>query len=316
MFEQIIVGLVVVLVGALVVFIFKIRQLYITVPRLFTKTKLSDNGNIAEINIYNKSKMMEEDIKINLNDELKYEILSTTLDDLKLNKNILSVTRLSASDKISVLLLIENGNFSKNDIKSILSKSTKGKIINEENLPVNYGNLFISVLIVMLLLFAPSKLFDLYDNYQLSKVKKEYSFLENEGFYDYDRYLRSEIIKFYSKNEFPIYKISNIKEEDIIILEYRLINNLATEMRISIRDDDYLKELKNTELHYKYIDKIKGYYDFILKPKEYKDIKIYAYFPKDSERKEIHLKYSIRALDELMFFSEKIDINKIKNSLK
>lgn len=311
MFEQLIVGLVVVLVGTVIVFIFKIRQLYISVPRLFLKTKLSDNGNIAELKIFNKSKMMEEDIIINLNNELKYEILSTTLDDLKVYEKKLLISRLSPSDEISVLLLIENGNFSENDIKSILSKTTKGKVIRQENLPPNYGNLLVIALLVIFLIFAPTELFNLYNNYQLNEAKKEYSFLERKGFYNYDRYLKSEIIKFYSKTEFPIYQISKAQEEDLIILEYRLINNLATEMDISIRDYDYLKDLKDVP-YYKYMDKVKGYYDFKLKPREYKDIKIYIYFPKNSKRNDINLKYTIASLGDYLMFSEKIDIDKMK----
>ncbi|NUW29570.1 hypothetical protein [Aliarcobacter butzleri] len=310
MFEQVIIGLVVLLVGSFIVFVFKIRQLYIAVPRLFLKTKLSDNGNIAEINIYNQSKMMEEDIVINLNDELKYEILSTTFDDLELNKNKLSIPRLSPSDRISVLLLIENGNFSKTDIKSILSKTTKGKIINQENLPINYGNLLIILLVIISVTFAPSKLFDLYNNYKLNEAKEEYSFLTDKGFHDYDRYFKSEIIEFYSKTEFPIYQISKMKTKDIISLKYRLINNLATEMDISIYDTIEIEDIKfmSTE----YFNKVKSSYYFTLKPKEYRDIEIYMFSPKNSKKNERNIRFVLSALNDYIVFYEKIDIEKIE----
>lgn len=306
MISEVIIGVIVALIAYIIVYVFKISQLYISVTRLFLKTKLSDNGNIVEINIYNQSKMMEEDIVINLNNELKYEILSTSFDDLELNGNKLSISRLSPLNSISVLLLIENGNFSKTDIKSISSKTTKGKIINKEDLPLNYGYLLMLIILGIFLSMAPIVLFNLYNNYQLEETRKEYQFLEKKGFYNYDEYLESKTRKSYSKTEFPIYQISKIQEEDIIILEYRLINNLATEMEIYIEDTNYLKDFKN--IPYKYNSKLKEYHIFKLKPKEYKDIKINIYSPKNSKRNDINLNYIIEALDEYFIFSEKIYI--------
>jgi len=289
MVEQLFIGLVIAIVSASIIYIFKIRQLYIAVPRLFVKTKLTDNGNIAELKIFNKSKMMEEDIIVNLDSKLKYEILSTTLDELELKVNKLVIPRLAPSDEISVLLLIENGDFLDTDIKSILANTTKGKIIALENLPPNYGLFFVMMFIFISLIFAPSKLLELYDNYQLEQIKKEYSFLEKNGYIEYDEYLKSDIKKFYDKTEFPIFQISQKREGDIVSFNYRLVNNLASQMIIIIEKKDG-----------------NNIYPFILKPKEYKDVSLNIHFPKDSKMDEQILNFRINALNDHVQFAKKI----------
>ena len=97
------------------------------VPRLFTKSNLSDDGQLAEITILNRGFGNEEDVAVLLNPKLHYEVVGATTREYTFIQNKLTIPRLGSNQDVSFVLTIDGGNFSLTDIESCLSKATTGQ---------------------------------------------------------------------------------------------------------------------------------------------------------------------------------------------
>lgn len=125
-------GVIVGLILAGVNAFFKRRKLYIVVPKLFSHSELSSSGQVIELNVRNKGKRTEEDIRVALNPKLSYEVIASTLPSLALSKGgVIHIQRLSKSEEVSIVLTAEKGEFVQDSVLSISSKDTKGEIKKE-----------------------------------------------------------------------------------------------------------------------------------------------------------------------------------------
>jgi len=100
------------LVMIFLTYIFKRRQLYIATENLYRTSEISNKGILCEISIFNRGRQIEEDIKVSLDNSLKYELLAFNDSNMSLDENIIKIDRLHKKSKVSVLLLVENGDFS------------------------------------------------------------------------------------------------------------------------------------------------------------------------------------------------------------
>ena len=85
--QTILIGVVIVGLGALLLYIFKIRQLYIVVPTLYGYSDLTSKGKVFEVKLYNKSLQMEEDIQVTMPSDFSYSIIATDNNAVKLESN-------------------------------------------------------------------------------------------------------------------------------------------------------------------------------------------------------------------------------------
>lgn len=310
MIEQVVIGLVITLFGAVIIYAFKTRQLYVVIPRLFPKSKLSDNSNIVELRVFNKSRMMEEDVLINLNSSYNYEIIASTLEEIQLEKNKLSISRLAQGDEFSILLLAEDGNFSDKDITSISSKTTKGKLIKDlQSIPPNFGSALLSILFLVFLVSIPFLSINLYNSINdnsnsviLKEQNSKYNFLKEEGWSEYDRFVESELSKLYIDKEFPIYQSSMKRKGNIVLINFKLINKYARDMNFIISYENPYKKFdpKPLENRVSYIVNTGAL--------ETKDLKIRVYFPKKYMDK-IKVRFSINTKGKIFTFYKKINMN-------
>lgn len=143
------------------------------VPKLFAHSRISDNGQIAEIWFMNRGFKNEEQIEAIFNPRLRYELIGSNNPNITLEGEKLLIPRIGAGDDCSVLLQVEGGKFSQEDIVSCLSKETKGSITSKlDEVPVTSGQRVGLVAFVMVfgsLLTLSFKGFDWY----LDKENKE-----------------------------------------------------------------------------------------------------------------------------------------------
>ena len=147
------------LVAGLVAWIKKPRLAYL-VPRLFTKSNISDHGQLAEVTVFNRGFGNEEDVVLSLNPKLRYEVVGSTSRDFVFFENKLSFPRIGSNNDITVVLTIEGGAFDQTDIESCLSKTTTGVGVDSLALVPSSGQskvagvvTFIAVPLVALLVF-------------------------------------------------------------------------------------------------------------------------------------------------------------------
>lgn len=115
----------------------KRSRLVVFVPRLFSHSRLSDKGQIAEISVMNRGFKTEESVELSLSPSLHYELIGSNNPDASLLANKLLIPRIGSSDDCSVLLQVENGKFTHEEIVNCLSKETKAVVATKlEDVPV------------------------------------------------------------------------------------------------------------------------------------------------------------------------------------
>lgn len=313
MIEEVVIGLTITIVGTILISIFRIRQLYIVIPRLFPKTLLSADSNIVELRVFNRSKFMEEDVIIKLNANYEYEIIATTLDEISMNDKKIFIPRLSPTDEHSVLMLIENAHFKEDDILSITSKTTKGKLFKLlQDIPPNYGKLLLSILILISLIIAPLLSINFYFKYkEINEIEnkriqiEKLSFLKKEGWQDFDIYATSELNKLYIDGEFPIYQNSIERVENSIFIDFIIINKTAKKMEVTIRLDNPYANL-NPDI----FQRLKIPIEFIdIEPMGTKKLRLSIYWPK-KEVDKLPIDFSINSGNESFYLKKIVNMNK------
>ncbi|WP_220492489.1 hypothetical protein [Shewanella sp. SR43-8] len=248
MIENVLVGLVVTLLGTLLIYAFRARQLYLVVPRLFSNYLLSTNGKLVELRVFNKGRTAETDVRITLDPELKYEIVASTDSTSKIEDSAIGVPRVPPGDDYSVLLLVEGGTFTNSRISGVSSATTKGRVLEKlDEVPPNAGNALLAVIFGLALLATPIAGIEGFQTWKESKEKKElaelYSALNN-SWSDLERYSSSAFAKLYSVGEFPFHQTSITRSGSRVKVTFTIINRAAAELKVSVRpnwpfkDDD------------------------------------------------------------------------------
>lgn len=104
-------------------------RLVVLVPRLFMHSEVAVKGQLVEVSVFNRGFKTEEAVEVTLNHSLRYELLGSNNQDVRLSGNKILAPRIGPSDEVSVLLLVEVGAFKQEDIVLCLSKDTKGVVV-------------------------------------------------------------------------------------------------------------------------------------------------------------------------------------------
>lgn len=135
-------------------------RLVVLVPRLFLHSEVAIRGQLVEVSVFNRGFKTEEAVEVTLNHSLRYELLGSNNQDVRLNANKICAPRIGPSDEVSVLLLVESGVFKQEDIVLCLSKDTKGIVVAKPELVPPTGQqrigLIGAVVIVPAFLYAAS----------------------------------------------------------------------------------------------------------------------------------------------------------------
>lgn len=145
-------------VGALcvaaILALFKSRWLYVIAPKMYLNTPISD-GQIVTLTIFNAGLLSEEDVAITLKPSCKFELIATSKSTLVLSGKTLSIPKLSKSETVTILLLIEGKAFEESDIESLESKAAKGKIVESKEKAIVPWQSIIAIPLFILFLCLP-----------------------------------------------------------------------------------------------------------------------------------------------------------------
>lgn len=232
-YDKLILGLLLFLISSILTYLFKMRQLYAVTPKLFKVTPVSEDGSLCEIIIFNKGNQVEEEIHVDLDSELKLELLASDSANLKLDKSTLSINRLHKGESISALILVENGILDDSKIIKLSSQETVGKVIKKlEEVPPNYAKL-VSVIISFIAIF-PIMIYGIkgYESYQTYNTEIELKQIYEANWINLEKYYSSDLRKSYSNQEFPIqYVKTDTKASKLIFEAY---NKTAIPLSITV----------------------------------------------------------------------------------
>ncbi|MHA3056831.1 hypothetical protein ACX1NT_02745 [Acinetobacter sp. ANC 5584] len=228
---KILVGVISSLIMISLTYIFKRRQLYVIAENLYRNSGISNKGILCEISIFNRGRLIEEDIRVSLDNSLKYELVAFNDSNMTLENNVIKVARLHKKSKVSVLILVENGDFSYKQILQVDSKTEKGKIIEKiEDVPPNLLDLILAFSLLLPFIggsawagyiYSDTKNSDTKNAADAEQVKlseaehkfvqnniyyvsKKYKNLEKMGWMNLVLYEKSQMAKSYEGTEFPI----------------------------------------------------------------------------------------------------------------
>jgi hypothetical protein len=241
MIEQVVVGLIVALFGALVIYAFRTKQLYLVIPRLFSFSELSAKGKLVEIRIFNKGKTAELDVQITLDPAGSYDIVASTDSTCDLKSSTIAVPRVAPGDDYSVLILVEGVDLTTRSISRLSSTTTKGKILNElSEVPPNTGNallLFIGIILVAASPIAVMEGYEIWKNQKLEERIEELSSNLTGEWTELERYAESEFSRLYTFGEFPIHLSNTIRSGQHVTFMYKVINRAAAPLDLRIKPE-------------------------------------------------------------------------------
>ncbi|OGO36562.1 MAG: hypothetical protein A2Z03_02680 [Chloroflexi bacterium RBG_16_56_8] len=229
------------MIAALVIYAFRVRQLYLLVPKMFGYSTLTEKGKILELRAFNRGRSMEEEVHIDMPPALSYELIASDHPDVLLQKNKLVLSRVSPQSEVSIVLMAEGAIEAESFSPTINSKTTKGKVVKkQEEVPPNAGIVVMSVgafvLFIGLMFIIPSKWLD-YQKEQKEAEKREilgrYAFLEQAGWRGLDHYIFSEARRSYSEIEFPMLFSSARRKGDNFEVQFLATNKTAAPLSVT-----------------------------------------------------------------------------------
>lgn len=234
MLEKVLVGLSIPLVVALIVYIFKIRQLYLLVPKMFGhENALSSKGKIVEIRVWNRGKAMEEDVHVEMPPQLSYTLLASDQAGMKLDSNRLTLARLSPLSEASAVLLAEGEFTAEGFAPSLTSKAAKGTVLKRiEDLPGNFGHIAVSVALVFGLMIGIFSLgtgaIKAWEDFQARRWTAQ----TKDG-WKLGNFAASNFSESYNGSDFPVAIKSITRKGDKISVTFTLANKATNDVEFS-----------------------------------------------------------------------------------
>lgn len=251
-FEKVAIGILLFIATSTLAYLFKMRQLYATSPKLYKNLQISKNGSLCEVIILNRGNQVEEDICVSLDPDLKFELVAASTADISLEGSILKSERLHKNKEVSAILLIEGGTFDHSKIISISSKATSGRVIKKiSEVPLNYAGMFL--LISIFIGFFPFAYYSLtwYEKYNEYSIESDLKPVIDLGWKNLKTYHSSDLRKSYSGSEFPIKyikKSSTSQNGDVVIFE--IYNKTALPLNITADASGTQKKILDDYLYW------------------------------------------------------------------
>ncbi len=289
------VGIAAALFGAAILYAFRMRQLYLLIPRMFSHCALFDKGKLVEIKVFNRGNNMEEGVEIVIPPELKCELLASELPGIELQKNTIKINRLAQKSEASILLLIEGEIAENNFCPSLTSKLAKGKQFKKQDeIPPNAGSAILliglALAFVSIMFYAPNKYFE-YQKAEEERERKEilaqYSYLDEMGWKGIDKYIESGLSKAYSEFEFPLVANSAKLEGKVLSMSFTATNKTAAILKVTA----YFQSTEKTE---NILFSKESVFDLEVKPMDSKEFVVSMNLDNSIDMKEVFLGVSIK----------------------
>jgi len=234
--EKILIGLVLFIVTSVVAYLFRMRQLYAAAPKLYRHAPISDAGSLCELIVFNKGNQAEESIQVELDPDLKIELLASSSSDINMDGSTLKIERLHKGCEASAMLLVETGVLDAAKILSVSSKATKGTVCKKiTEVPPNYAVTFLSFVLMIGTLPAVIYGFKTYESLNAQYVEYRLSALHKVGWSNLSNYYSSDMRLSYSNQEFPIrFSGRQIDKSKNSILQFDIFNKTALPMKVYV----------------------------------------------------------------------------------
>jgi hypothetical protein len=227
--EKVILGLVVFAITSVITYLFRMRQLYVAVAKLFRYSTVSKEGSLCEVIIFNRGNHPEESIQVVLDPQLKCEVLAASEGEFSLENSTIKIDRLHKGREFSAVLLVENGILDHSKIVSVSSKSVRGKVLKHAlSVPPNFAKY--ALVITALLLPMPLLI---YGERAVGAIQRHWTEGRLASLYKLgwsgldEHYAGSALRKSYSDQEFPLRLVSSHADADEVALTYDVLNKTA-----------------------------------------------------------------------------------------
>lgn len=289
-----------ILVTAAIIAYSRKRRLYLVVPKIYSHTELSDQGQAFQLGIYNHGPVTEECIRIQLAKDRTYTLAASTDSSVELSGNEINISRLNNNDEMSLILFVGGGEFTDKSILKIASKDVKGVIIDSvEKVPMSFPTIVkgtLAALVIALICMGGPAFF----GYQIGKLNGKTEILKERlaEMNKEEPELPTELValqwesmaKFFSSD---YYKEANDKSFPVKILYYRNEKNAAV-VKLEFANNASKRVNFNVKLISPHgIDgpgvKFGDHYehDILLFPGEHKTLTLKVVQPKDAKNKTI-----------------------------
>lgn len=238
-FEKLVLALAIFVITSVIAYLFRMRQLYVVAPKLYRHAAISKDGSLCEIIVYNKGNQAEENIQVEIDPDLKCELLASSSSSIELSGSTIKIDRLHKGEEGSAILLIEKGLLDFAKITSVSSKGTKGTVCKKiTDVPPNYA--ILAIVYALALSILPAMI---YGGKGYTKLKELYTEHQLESLYEHgwsnleQSYASSDLRKSYSDQEFPAKYIDYKFDGNELKLRYEIYNKTSLAMEVYVRKD-------------------------------------------------------------------------------
>lgn len=234
--EKVLIGLVLFIVTSVVAYLFRMRQLYAAASKLYRHAPISDAGSLCELIVFNKGNQAEENIQVELDPDLKIELLASSSSDIKMDGATLKIERLHKGCEASAMLLVKTGALDAAKILSVSSKATKGTVCKKiTEVPPNYAITFLSFVLMIGALPAVIYGFKAYESLNAKYIEHRLSSVHKIGWSNLADYYSSDMRVSYSDQEFPIrFAGRQIDKNKKSVLQFDVYNKTALPMKVYV----------------------------------------------------------------------------------
>ena len=117
-------------------------------------TPMSD-GQVVSLSIFNAGLLSEENITLTMRPACRFELVAASKSTVNVQGKTISLPKLARLEAVTVLLLVEGKPFESEDIESIESKATEGKIIVSKDKATSAWQTIVVLPILLFVLFLP-----------------------------------------------------------------------------------------------------------------------------------------------------------------
>lgn len=227
------IGILLFVITSITAYLFRMRQLYATSPKLYRHASISHDGSMCEVLVYNRGNQVEEDIKVDLPPELKCELVAASSPNISHKESTLKIERLHKWQSASMLLLVENGILDVGKL-NISSKHIAGRVVkSESNIPPNYAAVFLGIVFMFCLMGGIFSLPTLWENGRDAYTKYKLAKLVDGGWTGLESYVTSDLRDSYTDQEFPLRLESQKIDGNFLRATFAIYNKTALPLKVS-----------------------------------------------------------------------------------
>ena len=292
--------------------IFKSRHLFVVLPKLHLYSPLT-TGSTVNITIVNGGFRSEEAVTLHLNPAARYEVMAASRPDVTLNNATLVVPRLGRFKRATIILLVEGKAFGRDDLLSVESKETIGRVVEKAENASTIFEQFVGASLLLLFIGASF----LYGTWIGAETKT------NFVSYFADEYVRDSVTiepkevswvdlanlkasKFVAQNggKMPVSVKQLTRRGNTVYVDFEFENASSAYfmMNVTVKsaaDEDGAIGFRDSR-----------FYDFLVPPGEKKQRRLQAYVPPAAKTRVIFIDYSLQLTDtgKRYFFSQNLQL--------